>query len=80
MKKREIFIVIVLIAFGIIYNSYKSGDFEISFYEGCSVDSRSLLDKRSLTRFVQEEIRCPHDHIKKIEIENLAGSITNTAR
>jgi hypothetical protein len=76
MKKREIFIVIVLIAFGIIYNSYKSGEFEISFYEGCSVDSGSLLDKRSLTKFVQEEIRCSHDHIKKIEIENLAGSIT----
>ncbi|NIM16614.1 MAG: DUF4097 family beta strand repeat protein [Candidatus Aminicenantes bacterium] len=76
MKKREIFIVIALIAFGIIYNSYKSGDFEISFYEGCSVDSRSLLDKRSLTKFVQEEIRCSHDDIKKVEIENLAGSIT----
>lgn len=76
MKKREIFIVIVLIAFGILYNFYKSGDIEISFYEGCSVDSRSLLDKRSLTRFVQEEIRCSHDQIKKIEIENPAGSIT----
>jgi hypothetical protein len=75
MKKREIFIVIVLIAFGIIYNSYKSGDIEISFYEGCSVDSRSLLDKRSPNHFVQEEIRCSYDEIKKIEIENPAGSI-----
>jgi hypothetical protein len=76
MKKREIFIVFVLIAFGILYNFYKSGDIEISFYEGCSIDSKSLLDKHSLTRFVQEEIRCSHDQIKKVEIENLAGSIT----
>lgn len=76
MKKREIFIVFVLIAFGILYNFYKSGDIEIGFYEGCSVDSRSLLDKRSLNKFVQEEIRCSHDQIKKVEIENLAGSIT----
>jgi hypothetical protein len=75
MKKREIFIVIALIAFGIIYNAYKTGDIEIGFYEGCSVDSTSLLDKNHLNTFPQEEIRYSHDDVKKIEIENPAGDI-----
>jgi hypothetical protein len=72
MKKRDIFIVIVVIAFGVIYNAFESGDFTIDF-EGCSYDSKSLMDKRSPNDFPLEEII--HEDIQTLEIENPAGSI-----
>ena len=54
MKKKEILIVIVVIAFGVIYNFVKSGD--VRFYSGCSVGSRELLDRKHPVSFFQEEI------------------------
>ena len=76
MKKREIIIVICVIAFGVIYNAVESGDFEIRFYEGCSVNSRSLLDRRYPNDFPREERQYTYADIKKIEINNPAGEIT----
>jgi DUF4097 and DUF4098 domain-containing protein YvlB len=73
MKKKEIIIVVVVIAFGIIYNFVKSS--EIRFYSGCSVGSRSLLDKKHPKDFIQKEIEYPAGTIGKIKINNPAGDI-----
>jgi hypothetical protein len=75
MKKREIFIIIVLIAFGVIYNAYKSGKIEISLYEGCSIDPRSLLDRRHANDFQRDAVHYTFEEIKAIEIDNPAGGI-----
>ncbi|MCP5103090.1 MAG: DUF4097 domain-containing protein [bacterium] len=74
MKKREILLVIAVIAFGIIYNSARSGD--IRFYSGCSHDSRNLLDRKHPVSFPQEEIKADAGTIKRLTIKNPAGDIT----
>lgn len=77
MKKREIFIVIAVILFGLIYNEVKSGgDFEIRFFEGCNVSPRHLVDKRNPHDYTREEIRYTVDEVAGLEIENSAGSIS----
>ena len=74
MKKREIFIVIVLILFGLVYKASKDGDVEfVSFSDGCSVDHRSLIDKKYPNEYAQQEIQ--RENIKQIRIDNLAGNI-----
>ncbi len=78
MKKREIILVIAVIAFGVIYNSVKSGD--IRFYSGCSPDSRELLDRKYPVDFPQKEIQYVLKEtdvapIRKIKINNPAGDI-----
>jgi DUF4097 and DUF4098 domain-containing protein YvlB len=78
MKKREIILVIVVIAFGVIYNAVKSGDFD--FYSGCSYGSRSLLDRKHPKDFPQKEIiykKSDKDVFTadKIKINNPAGDI-----
>lgn len=77
MKKREIFIVIAVILFGLIYNEVKTGgDIEISFFEGCNVSPRHLVDKRHPHDYNREEIRYSLDKVAAVEIENSAGSIS----
>lgn len=88
MKKREIILVIAVIAFGVIYNSVKSGD--IRFYTGCSPDSRELLDRKYPVEFPQKEIQYVVNEtdaaLRKLKINNPAGdievgkSIDNTIR
>lgn len=89
MKKREIILVIAVIAFGVIYNFVKSGD--IRFYSGCSGDSRELVDRKYPVEFPQKEIQyvlkeTDAASIRKIKINNPAGdievgkSIDNTIR
>jgi len=88
MKKREIILIIAVIAFGVIYNSVKSGD--IRFYSGCSPDSRELLDRKYPVEFPQKEIQYVVNEtdaaLRKLKINNPAGdievgkSIDNTIR
>lgn len=78
MKKREIILVIAVIAFGVTYNSIKTGD--IRFYSGCSPDSRELLDKRFPVEFPQKELQYVVKEtdaaaIRKLKINNPAGDI-----
>ena len=73
MKRKEILLIIAVIAFGVIYNFVKSGD--IRFYSGCSVGSRELLDRKHPVRFIQKEIEFPAGTIGKIKINNPAGDI-----
>lgn len=73
MKKRDILIVIIVIAFGVTYNAVRTGD--IRFYSGCSVDSRDLLDRKYPVTFPQKEILYDAGNVKKLTINNPAGDI-----
>ncbi len=76
MKKRDLFIVIVVLAFGLVYNFVETG--EIQFYEGCNVDARGLRDRNHPNAFAQEEIRYDVSKISEIELDNRAGGIVIT--
>ena len=75
MKRKEIFIVIALIIFGIAYHFYKSGEIDLitknGFYIG--LNSTKLLDKNNQNNFIEKEINL--HGIKKIKIINIAGEI-----
>ena len=73
MKKRDIIIAVIVIAFGLTYNAIRKGD--IRFYDGCSSYSRSLLDRTHPVSFPREDIRYEAGSIKKIKIDNPAGDI-----
>ena len=73
MKKRDILIVIAVIAFGIIYNSIRRGD--IDFYSGIPDRDWQLKDKNYPYDYTREEIRLTAGEVDKIEIRNLAGDI-----
>jgi hypothetical protein len=73
MRKREIIIVLAVIAFGIIFNAIKSGDFDIRFHNGISGVSWQLKDKSFPNNFDREEIR--FSQVEKLEICNIAGDI-----
>ncbi|MCK4765761.1 MAG: DUF4097 family beta strand repeat protein, partial [Candidatus Aminicenantes bacterium] len=73
MKKREIFIVIVLITFGMMYNLYDSGEVDLFFFEECSINPKRLLDKDHPVLFPGEETRSAD--VKYIDIDNAAGEI-----
>jgi hypothetical protein len=72
MKRKEIFLVVVLILFGLTYHFFKSGDFY--FFDACSGDSRSLLDKGHSHEFLMKALE--FDHVNKLSIHNPAGNIT----
>ncbi|MCK4942052.1 MAG: DUF4097 family beta strand repeat protein [Candidatus Aminicenantes bacterium] len=71
MKRKEIFLIVVLIIFGLLYQLYKTGEEEI--FEGCSTDSKYLLDKNHPHEFTG--IKSTFENIRTLDIENLAGSI-----
>lgn len=73
MKKRDIIIVMAVIAFGLIYNAIKSGDFDIRFHRGVPVTTWQLKDKSYPIDFAREEIQ--YNRVDKIEIRNIAGDI-----
>jgi hypothetical protein len=73
MKKRDLIIVIVVLAFGMIYNFVESG--EIVFSEGCSFSNRALRDRQHPNPFPREEMTFDAADVKKIEIDNRAGGI-----
>lgn len=78
MKKKEFILVLIVIAAGVIYNSIKSGN--IHFYDGCSHDSRELLDRKYPVDFPQKEIQYTYNEsdaafIRQIKINNPAGDI-----
>jgi len=73
MKKRDIIIVMAVIAFGLIYNAIKSGDFDIRFHKGVPVTTWQLIDKSYPNDFAGEEIQ--YNQVDKIEISNIAGDI-----
>lgn len=73
MKKRDIIIVMAVIAFGLIYNAIKSGDFDIQFHKGVPVTTWQLEDKSYPNNFAGKEIQ--YNQVDKIEIRNIAGDI-----
>jgi len=73
MKKRDIIIVMAVLAFGLIYNAIKSGEFDIRFHKGVPVATWQLTDKSYPNDFASEEIQ--YNQVDKIEISNLAGDI-----
>jgi hypothetical protein len=73
MKKRDIIIVMAVIAFGLIYNAIKSGEFDIRFHKGVPVTTWQLKDKSYPNNFAREEIQ--YNQVDKIEISNIAGDI-----
>jgi DUF4097 and DUF4098 domain-containing protein YvlB len=73
MKKRDIIIVMAVIAFGLIYNAIKSGDFDIRFHKGVPVTTWQLKDKSYPNDFARKEIQ--YNQVDKIEIRNIAGDI-----
>lgn len=73
MKKRDIFIAIIVIMFGLAYQAYEDGKFEFSFYEGCSFDRKMLVDKQYPNDFPCEEI--VKSNIGKLQLDNAAGNI-----
>lgn len=72
MKRREIFLVVVLILFGIMYSFFKSEDF--NFFDACSNDNRSLMDKNNPHDFPDQGLE--FENIKQLVIHNPAGHIT----
>jgi hypothetical protein len=71
MKRKEIFLVVILILFGLLVQVYESG--ETAILEGCSVDYRSLQDRQYPHDIVLEDMR--FENIKNLEIKNPAGEI-----
>ncbi|MCP5054701.1 MAG: DUF4097 domain-containing protein [bacterium] len=74
MKKRDLILVALVLAFGVGYNSFKDGDIRF-FSGGCSFDNRSLRDRDHPNSFQQQELRYANREIKEIEIDNAAGTI-----
>jgi hypothetical protein len=70
MRRKEILLVIVLIGFGLMYELFDSGD--NGFFQGCSFNSRGLLEKTFIP-FTVDETR--FDGVERLEIVNKAGSI-----
>lgn len=73
MKKRDIIIAVLVIAFGVTYNAIRTGD--VRFYSGCSSESRNLMDRRHPVPFPREDIRYEPGSVKKFKINNPAGDI-----
>jgi DUF4097 and DUF4098 domain-containing protein YvlB len=73
MKKREVFIVILLITFGVLYNLYESGEVDIFFFDECSINPRGLVDRKHAVPFDVEENQ--YTGIKYLEITNPAGEV-----
>lgn len=71
MKRKEIFLIVTLIVFGLLYHLYKSGEEEI--FLSCSSGSRNLLDKEYPHEFAS--IKSVYEGIRILHIENPAGSI-----
>ena len=71
MKRKEIFLVVILILFGFLVKIYESGGKVI--FEGCSVDNRSLQDRMYPHDIMIEESR--FEKIESLEIINPAGEI-----
>ncbi|MCP4157988.1 MAG: DUF4097 domain-containing protein [bacterium] len=79
MKKRDIILVIVVICFGLFYSAVKDGgDVNLSFFRGCSIDSRSLQDRKHPVPFPRDAVsykEAETKNIDRLEINNPAGNI-----
>lgn len=73
MKKREVFLVIVIIVVGVIYNWVEKG--ELPFFDSIApVTSRSLTDRSHPVSFPQEDIHYAETgNLQKVKIDNPAG-------
>jgi archaellum component FlaF (FlaF/FlaG flagellin family) len=72
MKRKEIFLIVVLIIFGLLYQLYKTGEEEV--FEGCSTDSKYLLDKNHPHEFTG--IISTFENIHTLDIKNLASWVS----
>jgi DUF4097 and DUF4098 domain-containing protein YvlB len=73
MKKRDILIVIAVIAFGVIYNAIRSGDIDIKFHRSIYDKPWELIDRSYPRDFLPEEIHFAR--ADKLEIRCPAGDI-----
>ncbi len=75
MKKRDFIIAIIVIAFGLLYNEFKSdsGDFQL---RGCNFTPWHLENRGYPNDFRLDDIRfAPDSSITELEIDNPAGNI-----
>ena len=71
MKKRDIFLVVFIIMFGLFYEFYESG--EMNLFEGCYISPKRLLDKtHRITITAQEK---SFSDLTYFKVENPAGEI-----
>ena len=73
MKKRDIILVFVVIAFGLLFNAIRKGKVDFSIHRSISSKAWELKDRDYPHHFPQEEIR--FDLVDKIEIRNIAGNV-----
>ncbi|MCI0471944.1 MAG: DUF4097 domain-containing protein, partial [Candidatus Aminicenantes bacterium] len=73
MKKREFFIVIAVIAFGLLYNFFESGEADIFIFDECGIYPKGLIDRNHPVSFSRQEQQ--YSDVASIEIENPAGQI-----
>lgn len=73
MKKRDLIIVVVVLAFGMFYNFVESG--EIAFSKGCSFSNRTLRDRQHPNSFPRKALTFTASEVSIIEIDNRAGGI-----
>ncbi len=71
MKKRDLFIAVIVIIFGISYQFFEKG--RISFFRGCRISTPDLIDRKFPNLFKLKEGE--FEGIKAIEINNPAGNI-----
>lgn len=73
MKKRDLIIVLVVLAFGMFYNFVESG--EIAFSKGCSISTMTLRDHQHPNDFPRDPSQYSAADVSIIEIDNRAGGI-----
>ncbi len=73
MKRRDLIIVLAVLAFGVIYNFIESG--EVYFSDGCSSRRWGLQDMKHPNSFPRPELRYADSGIREIEFDNTAGGI-----
>ncbi len=71
MKKRDLFIAVVVIVFGLLYQFFESGNIKI--LEGCKINNSILLEKNYPNVFKLKSITLKN--INRFNISNIAGSI-----
>lgn len=78
MKKRDLFIVVCLIAFGLVHNAIETGELNIGLFNGCNFRSSSLRDKHHPNDYKKEDIAISGsitESVKTIDFHNMAGHI-----
>jgi len=76
MRKREFFIVILIILIGVLYNAYEEGEVDIFMLNHCSMNPKRIRDKGHPVNFPQEVLNFAS--AQTLDINNMAGEIKIT--